>query len=203
MKITDIKQQVKRAGRYSIYVDGKYSFSLAESELMAQTLRIGQEFDKEQFEAVTNTAIEDKAYMRALDLLARRQRSVWEMEQYLKRKGYEHNTISKLLNKLSNGGLLDDEKFAEAWVNNRRQLKSVSVRRLKQELQQKKISAEIISKVLTADETDESEVLRDLIAKKRTQSRYHDNDKLIPYLLRQGFNYGDIKDAIGSDVGED
>lgn len=203
MKITDIKQQVKRAGRYSIYVDGKYSFSLSESELMAQTLRIGQEFDKEQFEAIAKTAVEDKAYMRALDLLARRQRSTWEMEQYLKRKGYDHNTVAKLLNKLSNRALLDDEKFAEAWVNNRRQLKSVSVRRLKQELQQKKISAEIISKVLTADETDESEVLRDLIAKKRTQSRYQDNDKLIPYLLRQGFNYGDIKDAIGSDVSED
>ncbi len=201
MKITDIKQQVKRADRYSIYVDNKYSFSLSEGELLAQHIKIGQEFDKTEFDAVQQTAVEDKAYMRSLDLLARRPRSVWEMEQYLKRKGYENNTVTKILNKLSNRGLLDDKKFALAWVRDRRVLKPVSKRRLLQELQQKKISQKIISEVLEQDETNEQDVLRDVIAKKRTQSRYQDNQKLIAYLLRQGFRYDDVKQLLkASDV---
>lgn len=199
MKITDIKQQVKRANRYSIYVDGKYSFSLSEAELMNQPLRIGQEFNKDEFDEVQKRAVEDKAYMRALDLLARRPRSVWEMQQYLKRKSYDDNTISKILNKLSKRGLLDDKKFAESWVASRRILKPVSKRRLSQELQQKKISNDIITQVLEEDEANEREVLAELIAKKRTQSRYQDEQKLVAYLMRQGFSYSDVKSVLKED----
>lgn len=198
MKITDIKQQDKRHNRYSIYVDGKYSFSLSEHELMLQGLRINQEFNQQELEKVKDTATEDKAYMRALDLLARRSRSVWEMEQYLKRKGYEYNTVVKILNKLSKRGLLDDKKFATSWVANRRLLKPVSKRRLSQELQQKNISKDIISTVLKEDEASEQDVLADLIERKRRQTRYQDDEKLIAYLLRQGFNYSDIKDALSN-----
>lgn len=48
---------------------------------------------------------------------------------------------------------------------------------------------------LAEDETDERQVLRELIAKKRKTSRYQD-DQLIAYLARQGFAYDDIKAAI-------
>jgi regulatory protein len=116
--------------------------------------------------------------------------------QYLKRKKCEKPIIEKILNKLTNRGLLDDKKFAESWVYSRRLLKSVSQRRLLQELQQKNISSHIISEVLEADETDEQDVLKEIIQKKKTQSRYQDEQKLIAYLLRQGFNYSDIKDAL-------
>lgn len=196
MKITDIKQQVKRQQRYSIYVDGKYSFSLSEHELLAQGLRIGQEFDQAELESVKQTAEEDKAYMRALDLLARRPRSQWEMEQYLKRKGYQHNTIDKILNKLIKRALIDDHKFAQSWVSDRRLLKSVSKRRLLQELQQKHVPRDIAHMVIGEDETDEKEVLRELVNKKRTQTRYQDDQRLMAYLMRQGFSYEDVKSVL-------
>lgn len=196
MKITDIKAQVKREGRYSIFVDGKYSFSLSESELLKASIKIGQEFDQEGLEKLKTKAVEDKAMMRAYDLLARRPRSVYEMGEYLRRKDYSPELMGKILNALSERGYLDDEKFARAWVENRRLLKNTSKRRLQLELQQKRISSDIISRVLAEDETDEQAVLKDLIAKKRTQSRYQDEQKLIAYLLRQGFNYTDVKTAL-------
>lgn len=198
MRISSIKKQVKRTDRYSIYIDKKYAFSLSENELLKQALRVGQEFDKNQNKIMQQTALEDKAYMRSLDLLARRLRSEWEMEQYLQKKGYNNNTKNKILNKLRNRDLLDDRKFAFAWVSDRRRLKTVSKRRLLQELQQKGISKNIISEVLIADETDETDVLSELIIKKRSQTRYKDNKKLIAYLLRQGFNYEDIKQVLSA-----
>lgn len=196
MKITDIKQQVKRENRYSVYVDDKYSFSLSESELLGQGLKVGQQFNKDEFDEVKQTAEADKAYMRALDLLARRQRSIWEMEQYLKKKGYDNNIINKTLNKLSNRQLLDDADFARVWVENRRLLKSVSKRKLQLELQQKRISNKIISNVLAADEANEQDVLVELITKKQRQTRYQDPQKLMAYLMRQGFNYSDVKGSM-------
>ncbi len=196
MKVTDIKQQVKRAGRYSIYVDGKYSFSLSENELMQQSLRIGQEFDALGFEKIKKTAIEDKAYMRAIDLLARRPRSEWELRDYLKRKDYDEATVQKILSMLRDRGYVNDDAFARAWVENRRLLKATSKRRLQNELRQKRIADDVIRAVLEADETDERDVLRELVAKKRSQHRYQDTQKLMQYLARQGFRYDDIKSVL-------
>ena len=193
VKITDIKAQVKREGRYSIFVDGTYSFSLSQSELLNTGIKIGQEFDEQGLEELKTKAVEDKAMMRAYDLLSRRSRSTWEMHEYLKRKDYPKSLIEKILNTLSNRGYLDDEKFARAWVQSRRQLKYTNKRRLMLELQQKHISQDIITLVLEEDTTDELAVLRELITKKRSQSRYQDEHKLVTYLARQGFNYGDIK----------
>jgi regulatory protein len=196
MRITDIKQQVKRQDRYSIYVDDKYVFSFSENELLNLGLRIGQEFEPGELEKLKKTAIQDKAYIRALDLIARRQRSEWELRDYLKRKDYEPDIIEKTVQRVRDAGYLDDKKFALAWVENRRLLKSVSKRRLWQELKQKRVSDDIISEVLAEDEADEREVLRELVTKKRNQLRYQDKDKLMQYLLRQGFRYDDVKEVL-------
>ncbi len=196
MKITDIKSQVKRNDRYSIYGDGKYVFSLSENELLNSGIKINQEYDGEELEKLQMTVVLDKAYDRSLNMISRRPRSIWEMRQYLKQKDYDENVIEEILNKLSNRKYLDDEKFAEAWVRDRRALKKTSKRRIQQELRAKKVSDTIIQKVLSEDEADEQDILRELIEKKRTQTRYQDDQKLIGYLIRQGFNYSDIKDSI-------
>ncbi len=193
MKITDIKQQVKRQGRYSIYVDKKYSFSLSEDELMKSGIRIGREYSEVELGDLLQTAVLDKANMRALDYLARRPRSEWELRDYLKRNDYDSPTIDTILNKLSDYGYIDDLKFAQSWINNRRLLKPTSLRRLRQELMQKRVATEIIEEALQTYEGDEQTALQEVIDKKRQQSRYQDDQKLIAYLLRQGFNYGDIK----------
>lgn len=193
VKITDIKQQVKRSDRYSIYVDDKYSFSLSESELLAVGLRINQEFTKSELEELKNRAVIDKGYDRALNLIMRRPRSEWELRAYLKRKEYVTEAIEQILNMLSKRGYVDDSDFARRWVENRRLLKATSKRRLIQELRQKRVSDEVIQLVLEADETDEQQVLKDLIERKRKQTKYKDNLKLMQYLVRQGYNYGDIK----------
>ncbi len=196
MKITDIKQQVKRQGRYSIFIDGKYLFSLSESELMSSGIRIGKEYSQAELEQLQQTAVLDKAYMRSLDYLARRPRSEWEIRDYLKRKEYDSPTIDTILNKLSIKGYIDDTKFAQSWVASRRALKPTSLRRLQMELRQKYVAPEVIERVLAEDGTEELAVLKEMIQKKRTQSRYQDKDKLMQYLARQGFRYDDIKQAL-------
>lgn len=196
MQITSIKQQVKRKDRYSVYLDGKYSFALSESGLLELGLKIGQEVSGEQLEDLKHTANDDKAWYQAISQIARRQRSEWEVQDYLKRKGYSPETIEYVVNKLSKQGYLNDANFAEAWVRNRRLLKHTSQRKLWQELKQKRVADDVINQVLANDETDETQVLQELIERKKQQSRYQDQQKLIAYLLRQGFNYQEIKDAL-------
>lgn len=196
MKISAIKQQVKRQDRYSIYGDGKYLFSFSEAELLASGIRIGQELDEQALEELRTKAVLDKAYDRCLNLISHRIRSEWEIRDYLKRKEYDETTQQLIVDRLTDRGYVNDADFAKRWVDNRRLLKATSKRRLSQELRQKRISDDIINAVLDADETDEIEVLRQLIERKRKQTKYQDDLKLMQFLARQGFDYDKIKMAL-------
>lgn len=196
MKITDIRRQVKRGDRYSVYLDGTYVLSFGEVGLLSSGIRIGQELTSKEVLELKQKAILDKAYDRTLNLISIRRRSEWEINQYLLRKDYGKDTIEIILNKLRKNGYVDDFAFAKAWVENRRLLKSSSKRRLELELRQKRIADSTIKEVISADDTDERDVLRGLVERKRKQTRYKDDTKLMQYLIRQGYNYGDIKTVI-------
>jgi len=197
MKITKIAQQAKQRERYSIFVDEKYAFSLSEQALLDSRLTSGTELTKEQVAEYKQLSSDDKLYNRTLRWIAMRSRSVWETEFYLKRKDASPEQIEQIVNKLSMLGFLDDKAFAEAFVHDRRTLRSMSTRRLQLELKKKHVPADIIDQVLQEDETDEPDMLRELIIRKRQQSKYREDDlKLMQYLARQGFGYGDIKDAL-------
>lgn len=198
MKITAIKTQVKNAGRYSLYVDGEYAFSLSADALLDAKLVNGQEISAEEVKLYKKLSADDKAYGLALAYVARRMRSEGELRDYFRRKQYDAALGDQLMARLRHVGLVDDREFAQHWVENRRLLKSISSRRLRLELKQKHISDQIIAEVLSADTVgaDDRHALQELVAKKCTQSRYQERDKLMAYLLRQGFSYDDVKDAL-------
>jgi regulatory protein len=200
MKITAIKAQVKRAGRFSVFVDDKYTFSLGESALLESGIRLGQELSREEVEKFKQLSAEDKLYGNVLHFTALRPRSQWEIEQYFKRKQVSPAFVETILNKLSKSGMVNDEAFARSWVGSRRLLKPTSRRRLTAELRAKRVANDTIDKVLGEDETDEREVLRELIDKKRKQIKFrNDKLKLMQYLARQGFSYDDIKTVLNEE----
>ena len=194
MKITNITQQVKRADRYSVFIDGKYSFSLSEGALLQEKLASGQELDEVQLQRLKEASASDKAYGNALRYAAMRPRSEWEIETYLRRKQVEEPVAEVIIERLRGLGFINDQTFAETWVANRHLLKSTSKRKLQLELKQKHVASSIIDAVLREDEVDERESLRQLVAKK--QARYPDKIKFMQYLARQGFGYDDIKSVL-------
>ncbi len=196
MKITKITQQAKRADRYSIFVEGKYGFSLSESALLESSLASGQELTKEQVGEFKKLSADDKLYNRALRWVAMRPRSRWEVQFYLERKLASPTLIEQTLNKLSNIGLIDDEKFARAYVNDRRLLRPTSRRKMSLELRKKRLPDEIIEAALGSEHEEEKTALLSTIVTKRRQAKYQNDLKLMQYLARQGFRYDDIKSAL-------
>src|ERR1035438_7673614 len=196
MKITAIRPQQKIRNRYSIYCDGRYGFAVSESMLLEQGLLAGQELTEAELKKFKQLSSDDNSFNNALRYAAIRNHSQWEMEQYLKRKNVSEHQSSVIIAKLGDLGFLDDSNFARSWIDNRRLLKTVSKRRLEQELRQKHLSDEIIKEALRQDPTEELIVLKSLIAKKRQQSSYQDKTRLMGYLSRQGFSYEDIKLAM-------
>jgi len=63
-----------------------------------------------------------------------RPRSEWEIDEYLKRKTDDPQTIKEIKQKIVEINQVNDLKFAESWVSSRRSLKNTSKYRLTQEL---------------------------------------------------------------------
>jgi regulatory protein len=195
MKITAIKRQVKQPDRYSVFVDGEYTFSLSDQALLESKLVNGQELSAQQVREFKKLSDEDKLYNSALRYVAIRPRSEWELRTYLEKKSSSEEPVNSILNKLSKLDLLDDAKFARSFVSDRRLLRPTSRRKLVLELRKKRVPEEIISEAIGDEHEPERDALTEMIKKKRRQTKYQDKLKLMQYLARQGFNYGDIKNA--------
>lgn len=221
LKITKISQQVKRHDRYSIYINEKYRFSLSEYQLAGSGLSIGKEFTEEELSKFINESAFGKAYERALNYVMIRPRSEREINEYLTRtflypkpkmyqdkEGQRHiikvevnkeqtkAMIERTVGRLQSKGYINDESFAQSWVNSRQLTKKSSKRKMEQELRSKGVSSDIIATMLQSEDIDEQQNLKDLIVKKQRLSKYKDSIKLTQYLLRQGYNYEDIKNAL-------
>ena len=202
-QITSITHQIKNPNRVNIFIDGKYSFSLDISQLVDFKLKVGQNLDQSKLDDLKHASDFGKLYQRTLEWVLTRPRSVQETRDYLRRKQFEKsrpNTRSdklsaEILERLISKGYLDDEKFAKFWVENRFTKKGVSKKRLELELRKKGISSQIITQVLIETNRNDTAEITKIITKKRAKYA-SDPQKLIQYLVRQGFDYESAKTAV-------
>ena len=105
----------------------------------------------------------------------------------------KYNFGELIVERLQKKGYVDDKKFAEYYVENRFVKKGISKKRLKLELIKKGVSEEIIQDVLGASGRNDAKEMRKIIAKKRAR---YDDEKLIAYLVRQGFSYSLVRELV-------
>ena len=193
MQITKVAPAAKTPGRYNIFVDGQYSFSLDELQLVQAGLHSGLDIDEEQLAKFRNESEFGKNYIRAIDLISRRLRSEKEIRDYARRKSWTADNTERVIERLKVRGYLNDKVFAESFVRARQNAGKYSRRRIELDLRRKGIADSIVKEVLH-DEVSDTDALRKLIAKR--VKRYDDPTKLKAYLLRAGFNYDDINREI-------
>jgi len=123
-------------------------------------------------------------------------RSRRELAERLQRRGIPAGTVNELLAELSRRGLIDDTKFAQAWVRGRQALRPSGAVRLRYELTRKGVSREIIDRAIAAvmEEQGSSELeLAQAVARVRGD-RYRGlprevaGRRLATYLQRRGFS---------------
>lgn len=209
MKITALKIQVRDKDRVNVFVDGKYSFSLDITQVAELGIKSGNEYTEEELVELENESRFGKLYTRALEYALTRPRSQREMRDYLYkktrdsrtktgdiRKGVSVELTNRVFDRLVEKGYLDDEKFARFWVENRNVRKGTSLRKLHGELLLKGVDKTIIEQIFESSDRSDDEELLKVIAKKA--ARYDDEQKLIAYLMRQGFRFDDIKAALNT-----
>jgi regulatory protein len=196
MIISAIKAQIKNPNRVSIFVDGKYSFSLSLDELLETKTKNGQEITSPELKKLRQLSSDGKLRMRAFEWLMIRPRSSRELTDYLRKKQAGDELTQKIMHDAQQRNYQNDTTFAVWWVEQRRSGKQRSARYITQELASKGISREISSQVLAQNETEDIDTLRVLVVKKRRAARYSDDKKLTEYLMRQGYSFSLIKEVL-------
>lgn len=197
MTITGIKEQVKNKDRVSVFVDGKYSFSLTISDFLDHKIKVGMELGEAGLKRLKKLGDEGKLRQRTLEWLLNRPHSERELRDYLYRKSVEKEQIESLVDYFQSKGYQNDEKFT-IWFAENRLRKNKSWRAVEAELKSKGVSSVTIQSVVSqvGGQQNDKEALNKLIEKLSTRSRYQDEKKLIAYLISKGFSYSLIKENL-------
>lgn len=179
-----------------ISVDGEYSFTVDEAYFLSMGIYNGKEVDDNELEEIKQIVSVRRAYNYAVTLLSRRDHSERELTTKLSQKGYADGA-DEAIARLRDGGYVSDERFARLYVRELQTLKRYGKRRIEQELYRKGIDREIIREVLDETEFEQDELVS-LIERK--YGRYLCDEKgvqkTVNGLLRMGYSYGEIRDAL-------
>jgi len=141
----------------------------------------------------------DSLYGYGLRLLTYRARSEREVRQRFQQRGAAPDLADAVVERLRHGGLIDDEAFAEAWVDSRRRAAPRGDRLLKQELARKGVARATIDAALGGD-ADAQALARQAAAKKARALASEPEPvfvrRLTDFLLRRGFEYETVAGVV-------
>ena len=130
----------------------------------------------------------------AVQALARRARSIAELRRLLERRAADPADIPAVLDKLKEYGLLDDERFAQAYASWRLENNRLGQRRVERDLRAHLVAPKLAKKAVAAvyEEVDESAMVRERIVR-RLRHRGAPKDRkalasLYRHLIGAGFS---------------
>ena len=204
--VTSIEAQKHATTRYSIFLDGAFAFGIGRDLLLESGIARGEHLDQDRLDAILAQDAVDRAVSAAMRALDQRMQTSQELRTRLRGKDFEPATIDAALEKLAANGYLNDERFAELWIENRLAHRPRGKRMLEQELRQKGIDREIVQDTVAGMEIDDRAAALDL-ANKRLKSVQglkpeEQKKKLTGILARRGFDYGTIRATLEVVLGE-
>lgn len=187
MIITEIKPKKRHANAYEIFCDNIYAGDLYDEVVYQFHLQQNNEITSETLAEALLASDNKFAFNYSLNLVSRGFYSQKQISQKLSQKGYKPKSCELAISKLKEYGYLNDKEFATAYVQQNQQSKGKL--RLANELKQKGISDDLISKSLpTADfEREQALKLCQKYNEKHPISDQKNKEKLIRSLLYKGY----------------
>lgn len=179
-----------------VLTDEDFAFSLYRGEIKKMDLEVGKELTEDFLKTELYPLLIRRSRERLLYLLKQRDYTEAELRRKF-REGFYPEEIAELA--LDYGRSLryvDDRRVAETYIRTRSGEKSA--RYIKTALRNRGVDKELIEELLESEAPDESaQICREL--KKRSYSTELDNkaeQRIYAALLRKGYTYGAIRDAI-------
>lgn len=200
MDITQIKKSPVSKTLNEVYIDDEYAFSLYENNLKALGIKEGKALSAETLSDKIYPVIYKNALRDALSYIAKVNCTKGQVLNKLKYKKYPDEIIERVMAYIEEAGFIDDYEYALSFAK-------LSVRKGKGEryisfeLLKKGVKEEIIKEVISlcceeADILPLAEKRLNIILKGKEKPDYKDLNKLKEYLIRQGYGYEKVSEAL-------
>lgn len=202
MIITEVRTQQRNAQRRAIFINGEFALGVSEEMYVKYALFKGRVVTPELMEEVRR---EDELFLckqAAIRFLARRMRSIREVEQKLAEKGFEPAAIAATVQFLAGYGMVDDREFARSFVNDQLLRRPLGRRRLSAELRRKGLAKDEIEETLSQAIGDHDELSHALAAaEKKAPSIRHDDPRkwdrtMASFLAGRGFGWDVVEKVL-------
>jgi regulatory protein len=212
MIVTNIERRKRDRRRVDLFIDGEFAFGLNEEVLLRSGLRKGDSLTGEELDGIRASQESSLARNRALKLLSGRLRSEAELRTDLLEHEFHPATVESVIEQLRQVRMLDDRRFARAFVHDARMRRALGRILLQLELRRKGVPEQVIREVLDAAAQDEEEAVAFEAASKLLK-RYRSSRKQSPtdrqrnraaqFLGRRGFDWQTITAVMNRLFGED
>jgi regulatory protein len=143
---------------------------------------------------------EADAFEAALGALDRKERTAHELALWLKGRGFGLDEIEAALRRLFETGVVDDERFARSYAEDKRELSGWGPERIREALLARGVTIDTIEAVLAVDSHgDQLDRAREiLIRRARPLEDNADRQRALDYLARRGYDYETAYEAVRS-----
>ncbi|MDA3732572.1 RecX family transcriptional regulator [Niameybacter massiliensis] len=197
-EITAIEPQKKDPDRSSVYINGEFSFGASNKAVERYGLVAGMVLDNAGYEALMSKLQLDKAKMRALNSIARGDKTEQQMRMLLLKAEYSEWIIEEVISFLKKYSYINDENFVKRYMNSKVKYNHKSLRKVQSELYSKGI---VVSDLETYKEKYAEEEEENILYflnkfKYSSELEYKDKQKIINRILTRGFSYSAVERCI-------
>jgi regulatory protein len=144
----------------------------------------------------------ERALALAYAHLNRRERTVHELREHLRRQGVGPEVTGEVLRELRELGYLDDARFARLYAQDRRNLDGWGSERIRRGLEARGIQRELAEEALAGAEPPDRELSRAIaLLRRRVPDQAPDRrgrERALGLLLRRGYPYEVACDAVNA-----
>ena len=197
MIVTKIEAVTKT--KFKVYVDEQFAFMLYKGELLRFGIVAGNEITQETIDKINKEIILKRVRLRAMHLLNQMDRTEQQLRTKLKQNGYTDIMIDQALAYVKSFGYINDAGYARRFIMGRMNKKSR--KEIFAALSQKGLDKNVIEEAMEEcyEEHSETEAILDLVRKKKfcmEEADYKEKEKMYGYLMRKGFSYESIRQAL-------
>lgn len=196
MVIQELKPSQRIKGRWLAVLEDGSILRIGENQVVDFALYTGKELSEEEAEALQGSAQRQQRKEKALELLARKPQSRWELEKKLAQWGAEEDEVQTVCDRMEQLGYLNDAEYA-ARVVRHYSAKGFGPGKLRDELYRRGVPRDLWQEAMDQAE-DPAQSIDAFVAKKlagKTADR-QTLKKVSDALARRGYRWPDINDAL-------
>lgn len=153
--------------------------------------------EEQIYKKIMEEVLPKRARERCLNLLSRKDMTELELRKKLKDGYYPAGIIDSTMDCLKRNHLLNDEFYADNYVSFHQ--KDKSIRQIKQELGNKGIDKETVSRIIEDSSIDEEQNIAVILKKRHfdtANATPQERTRICGYLLRKGYDYDKVRRMI-------